>query len=53
MAVNQLATLVVVFILLSTCTRALYYPDLTHDDFDRIIDGSKPALIELYAPWCG
>jgi len=39
--------------LVFTCSYALYYPDLTHEDFDRVIDGSKPALIELYAPWCG
>ncbi|GJQ15219.1 hypothetical protein GpartN1_g7010.t1 [Galdieria partita] len=41
------------FIFLSTFSCALYYPDLTHKDFDQVIDGSKPALIELYAPWCG
>jgi len=22
-------------------------------NFDKIIDGSKPALVEFYAPWCG
>lgn len=26
---------------------------LTPDNFDTIIDGSKPAFIEFYAPWCG
>jgi len=27
--------------------------DLTPDNFDSIIDGSKPAFIEFFAPWCG
>lgn len=27
--------------------------DLTPDNFDKIVDGSKAALIEFYAPWCG
>ncbi|KAI8914957.1 thioredoxin-like protein [Powellomyces hirtus] len=26
---------------------------LTDADFDKVIDGSKPALVEFYAPWCG
>ncbi|KAI8994602.1 thioredoxin-like protein [Pilobolus umbonatus] len=26
---------------------------LTDKNFKRVIDGSKPALIEFYAPWCG
>ncbi|EME29074.1 protein disulfide-isomerase A4 [Galdieria sulphuraria] len=46
-----LASFILFSLILSTC--ALYYPDLTHEDFDSVIDGSKPALIELYAPWCG
>jgi len=27
--------------------------DLTNDNFDSYVDGSKPAFIEFYAPWCG
>lgn len=26
---------------------------LTASDFDTVIDGSKAALVEFYAPWCG
>lgn len=25
--------------------------DLTADNFDKIVDGSKGALVEFYAPW--
>jgi len=27
--------------------------DLTPDNFDTIIDGSKGAFVEFFAPWCG
>jgi len=27
--------------------------DLTPDNFDSIVDGSKGALVEFFAPWCG
>lgn len=27
--------------------------DLTHETFDSVVDGSKFALVEFYAPWCG
>ncbi|KAI9313915.1 thioredoxin-like protein [Dichotomocladium elegans] len=26
---------------------------LTNQNFDTVIDGSRPALVEFYAPWCG
>ncbi|CAO3620073.1 unnamed protein product [Cunninghamella blakesleeana] len=26
---------------------------LTGKNFNKVIDGSRPALIEFYAPWCG
>ena len=26
---------------------------LTPATFDEIVDGSRPALVEFYAPWCG
>jgi protein disulfide-isomerase A6 len=27
--------------------------DLTPDNFDQIVDGSKAAFVEFFAPWCG
>lgn len=27
--------------------------DLTPDNFDKVIDGSKGAFVEFFAPWCG
>jgi len=27
--------------------------DLTPDNFDKIVNGAKAALVEFYAPWCG
>jgi len=42
-----------VLFVIFTCSKALYYPDLDEKDFDRVVDGSKPALVEFYAPWCG
>lgn len=27
--------------------------DLTPDNFDKIVNGGKHALVEFYAPWCG
>ena len=27
--------------------------DLDDSNFDTIVDGSKPAFIEFFAPWCG
>jgi len=27
--------------------------DLTPENFDSVIDGSKHAFVEFYAPWCG
>lgn len=27
--------------------------DLTPDNFDQFVNGSKSALVEFYAPWCG
>ena len=26
---------------------------LTPENFDQIVDGSSPVLIDFYAPWCG
>jgi protein disulfide-isomerase A6 len=27
--------------------------DLTPENFDSFVDGSKPAFVEFFAPWCG
>ncbi|KAJ1929850.1 hypothetical protein IWQ60_000811 [Tieghemiomyces parasiticus] len=27
--------------------------ELTVDNFDSVVDGSKPVLVEFFAPWCG
>jgi protein disulfide-isomerase A6 len=27
--------------------------DLTPDNFDQVVDGSKGAFVEFFAPWCG
>ena len=27
--------------------------ELTPENFDQIVDGSKPVLVEFFAPWCG
>eukprot|EP00882_Tetradesmus_deserticola_P000542 GHRQ01000595.1.p1 GENE.GHRQ01000595.1~~GHRQ01000595.1.p1 ORF type:complete len:263 (+),score=117.57 GHRQ01000595.1:130-918(+) len=27
--------------------------DLTPDNFDKLVNGAKHALVEFYAPWCG
>jgi len=27
--------------------------DLTPDNFDQVVDGSKAAFVEFFAPWCG
>jgi len=27
--------------------------DLNNENFHSIVDGSKPAFVEFYAPWCG
>lgn len=26
---------------------------LTPENFDTVVDGSKPVFVEFYAPWCG
>jgi len=27
--------------------------DLTPENFDQVVDGSKAVFVEFYAPWCG
>ncbi|KXS12625.1 disulfide isomerase [Gonapodya prolifera JEL478] len=38
---------------LATLSRAENVIDLTPENFAQVIDGSKPALVEFFAPWCG
>ena len=43
-----------VLALLYVCSLALAEViDLTPENFDDYMDGSKPALVEFFAPWCG
>ena len=45
-----------VVLLLATLVFAVYASDvvdLTTDNFGSKMDGSQPALIEFFAPWCG
>lgn len=42
------------FASLLAASSALYYNDVTSNDFDKLIDSSKASiLLEFYAPWCG
>jgi len=36
-----------------TCCSGTGVLELTPSDFDSVVDGSKPAFVEFYAPWCG
>ena len=45
-----------VVLLLAALVLAVYASDvvdLTTDNFGSKMDGSQPALIEFFAPWCG
>jgi protein disulfide-isomerase A6 len=51
-----MARLLLPFLLLSAllaCASASNVVDLTPENFDKVLDGSKPAFVEFYAPWCG
>ncbi|RPA76594.1 hypothetical protein BJ508DRAFT_417513 [Ascobolus immersus RN42] len=36
-----------------TTVAAGHVVDLTPGNFDAVVGGGKPALVEFYAPWCG
>jgi len=43
-------------VLVAACAVAVrgeFTKELTADNFDSVIDGSKAALVEFFAPWCG
>jgi protein disulfide-isomerase A6 len=44
---------IIVVVALFLCVSFGGVVDLTPDNFDSIIDGSKAAFVEFYAPWCG
>jgi protein disulfide-isomerase A6 len=39
--------------LLIACAAASNVVELTPDNFDDVVDGSKAAFVEFFAPWCG
>ncbi|KAI3635495.1 hypothetical protein MIR68_006133 [Amoeboaphelidium protococcarum] len=43
-------SLIALFPMLALCESVV---DLTPSNFDTVVDGSKNALVEFYAPWCG
>jgi protein disulfide-isomerase A6 len=50
------SSLAAAFFILCSCFIVAYGSavlDLTPDTFDSVIDGSKPAFVEFFAPWCG
>jgi len=45
--------LILVILVAYTIAEGTNTIDLTPDNFDSIIDGSKAAFVKFYAPWCG
>lgn len=43
----------VVLVLICSLLVSAKVVDLTPDNFDSVVDGSKAAFVEFYAPWCG
>jgi protein disulfide-isomerase A6 len=46
-------SIIVLFALIGAISCASNVLELTPEDFDQVVDGSKPAFVEFYAPWCG
>jgi len=54
MATNKaLLLFALVCALVALASAASNVVDLTPENFDTILDGSKPAFVEFFAPWCG
>jgi len=49
---NKLLIIFVVVLGLAV-TNASNVVDLTADNFDKVVDGSKGVFVEFFAPWCG
>jgi protein disulfide-isomerase A6 len=49
----RMMTLFVVALALCFAVAQANVVDLTPDNFDSVVDGSKGAFVEFFAPWCG
>jgi protein disulfide-isomerase A6 len=45
--------LLVACVLAATACYVAAVQELTPDDFDSVVDGSKNVFVKFYAPWCG
>jgi len=49
----RMMTLYIVALALCFAVAQANVVDLTPDNFDSVVDGSKGAFVEFFAPWCG